>query len=336
MGRNSGRGRGQSGRGRGKSSKKKSDKKPSSMTTKRKGLSDYTYYVGSAKQASDYVTVTNFLINYVRRTYTKGEDIANALEKLEEVDFTTLEPVMKQSSSSDAAVKERENKQFEKQYEIKYTEYERRVNQYQENRVQAEAMLWNQCTNTMKSKIQSRKDYYAEIKGNPVKLLQAIKEHALSYESTQYRMKTLCDALKSFINLKQKEDESAIDYLKRFKAARDVFYSHAGKGFCFPVLLTGDAEGDALAAIMRDPHKTDEEREAARDKMSVLSKKHMDMFHAYVYLENADRARYGSIVSGLESQFNLNNNQYPTTLIDAQNVVENHPYDAEYKRRKKQ
>ena len=265
-----------------------------------------------------------------------GEDIANALENLEEVDFDTMEPVMKQSTDSDTAKKAMENKQFEIQYGVQCKEYERRRNQYRENKVAAEALLWNQCTNTMKSKIQSRKDYLTNVKGKPVELLQAIKQHALSYESTQYRMKTVCDAMKSFVNLRQKEDESSIDYLKRFKAARDVFYSHTGKGFCFPVLLENDANYVTQLRTSVETLRTPEEREVAKKAMQDIAKKHMDEFHAYVYLENADRTRYGSIVTGLESQFNLNNDQYPKTLIDAQNVMENHPYDAEYKRKKKQ
>ena len=32
----------------------------------------------------------------------------------------------------------------------------------------------------MKAKIQSRKDYDAELKDNPIKLLQAIKQHAIA------------------------------------------------------------------------------------------------------------------------------------------------------------
>ena len=59
-----GRGRGStfSGRGRsGRFTKNRSQQK----TESKKTLSDYTYYIGSAKQASDYNTVTKFLINYI-------------------------------------------------------------------------------------------------------------------------------------------------------------------------------------------------------------------------------------------------------------------------------
>ena len=45
-----------------------------------KSLQDYVYHIGSAKQASDYVIVTKYLLNHICKTYTFGDDIANALE----------------------------------------------------------------------------------------------------------------------------------------------------------------------------------------------------------------------------------------------------------------
>jgi len=53
---------------------------------KKKSIEDYVYYVGSARQASDYEITTEFVINYIRKTYTDGEDIATALETLEDID----------------------------------------------------------------------------------------------------------------------------------------------------------------------------------------------------------------------------------------------------------
>ena len=125
MGRSSGRnssGRGgQAGRGRGRSNR--SNDKQSGSSTKKKNLSDHIYYVGSAKQASDYVTITSYLINYIRRTYTKGEDVANALEMLEEIDFQPLAPVLKASTNSDKTIMDRENCQFDKEFEVECMEY---------------------------------------------------------------------------------------------------------------------------------------------------------------------------------------------------------------------
>ena len=55
-------------------------------------------------------------------------------------------------------------------------------------------------------------------------------------------MKIILDSLRAYVNLKQKEDESHIEYLKRSKAAEDVFYSHVGEDFHFPKIIATDPE----------------------------------------------------------------------------------------------
>jgi hypothetical protein len=43
----------------------------------KKSVNDYNYYLGSAKQASDYETTTEFLINYIVKTLEYGNNIGN-------------------------------------------------------------------------------------------------------------------------------------------------------------------------------------------------------------------------------------------------------------------
>ena len=85
-------------------------------------------------------------------------------------------------------------------------------------------MLCQQCSDHVKAKLQARKDFLT-IKNDPVVLLKAIKQHCLSHESSQCKMQTLLEAMKNWINLKQKENEPLVDYLKRAKAAREAFLS---------------------------------------------------------------------------------------------------------------
>jgi hypothetical protein len=46
-----------------------------------------------------------------------------------------------------------------------------------------------------------------------------------------------------------------------------------------------------------------------------------------LYLNNADQKKYGSILQGLNTQQSLHNDQYPKTVIDANNVLSNHKFD---------
>jgi hypothetical protein len=61
-------------------SSKPSMKSSSLPNTKiKKSLTDYNYYLGSARQASDYETTTEFLINHIIKTFDHRSDIGQAL-----------------------------------------------------------------------------------------------------------------------------------------------------------------------------------------------------------------------------------------------------------------
>ena len=62
----------------------------------------------------------------------------------------------------------------------------------------------------MQTELQSCKDFEA-MKGDPFKLLEAIKEHLVSYQENKCPMNDITDATRNIVNLKQKEDKSLID-----------------------------------------------------------------------------------------------------------------------------
>ena len=112
----SGRGRGRSGgRGRSNGSNGRGQSRPprSGKTEVKKSLADYNYYVGSAKQASDYEITTEFLINHIKKTFEFGSDIAAELKELKPLDTSKWKPSMQVSLSSDDETKEQETRQYE-------------------------------------------------------------------------------------------------------------------------------------------------------------------------------------------------------------------------------
>jgi hypothetical protein len=47
-----------------------------------------------------------------------------------------------------------------------------------------------------------------------------------------------------------------------------------------------------------------------------------------LYLENSDQDKHGSILSNLNSQKSLGNDQYPRSIVETNNVLSNHKFDA--------
>ena len=79
----------------------------------KKSLEDYVFYLGSSKQASDYETTAEYLINHIQETYDYGEDIAESLYSLQDVDLSVHKPKLQVSSNKDENKREAEDKQYE-------------------------------------------------------------------------------------------------------------------------------------------------------------------------------------------------------------------------------
>jgi hypothetical protein len=160
----------------------------------KKNLQDYQYYLGSAKQALDYESTTSYLINQIKKTYAYGNDIATALNQLKHVDLSEFKPTLKASQSKDEEIKNLETEQFRMEFKTLFDVYIKREQTYQTNLSKAYAFLWDQCSKAMQHKIESHQDYEEVIVNNPIKLLGAIKEHALNYQDKKYPMLIIMDA----------------------------------------------------------------------------------------------------------------------------------------------
>jgi hypothetical protein len=67
------------------------------------------------------------------------------------------------------------------------------------------------------------------------------------------------------------------------------------------------------------------ENDASDDKsVKICEEKTFESFLAFLYLEDSDRTNYGSLLTGLNTQQSLGNNQYPKSVTEANNVLSNH------------
>ena len=276
----------------------------------RKSLSDYVYYIGSATKANDYNIITNFLINHIKSTYRYGEDISKALEEKKNINLKKDIPKLQTSDSDDESIREIENRQLEILYKAEIEAFVKRTEEYKSNFVNAYGLIFAQCNKSLQSKIRGKEDFEEKIKNNPIELLRAIEMNATSYQDKRCEMKIVAEAMRTLMNTRQQEKESLVDYTGRFKSARDIFKDQIGG----PLIIT-----KYIKANKKDDNDDDEKNESTDKAYRKLM--------SYIYLENADRAKYGSILKGLEEQFSLGNNQYPTTIRDAQSVLNNHKFD---------
>jgi hypothetical protein len=224
------RGGGRGGRGayKGRGGHKKPQIPVDKEPKKKKTIEDYFFYVGSSKQASDFETTSEFLINHVKKTFDRGNDIAEALRVLEPQDTDQWKPKLRFSASEDDTIAKQEDRQNEIEFKAELDEYMKRRRMYENNLFKAYALIWERCAKAMQNKIVSRTIFEDTIYNDPIELLKAVKEHALNYQETRYEMSIISDAFRAVFNVRQKEGESLQDYTRRFKTAREILESHLG------------------------------------------------------------------------------------------------------------
>ena len=62
----------------------------------------------------------------------------------------------------------------------------------------------------------------------------------MSYVENKYPFSTAIDAIKNYINLKQTDDESLVDYTRRFKSAKKIMETQIGGELELPKLAKLD------------------------------------------------------------------------------------------------
>jgi hypothetical protein len=111
--------------------------------------------------------------------------------------------------------------------------------------------------------------------------------------------------LKNLINIKQKDDESLIYYTPRFESVRDLAVAHFGGH----IVLLNIIENDAF-------QQSNKRTITARERYMV-----------YLYMERADQAKFGSLLSNLKFQSSLGHNQYQKTLAAPGSILDQHQWN---------
>ena len=119
----------------------------------KKETNNYLFYISTNKQAAEYKIASEFIINFIKRIFDRGNDIAGTLQTLTIQDTSMWMPKFKMGKSEDKDTKKTENRQNELEYNALLDETIEIKEIYSHNLYKAYAFLRGKYSHFMQNKI---------------------------------------------------------------------------------------------------------------------------------------------------------------------------------------
>ena len=277
-----------------------------SFKGKVKGMNGNTFVChGETTAPTQYTDTMEELGRYASHTYKYGEDIQDLVRNLRET--VVVKPAKVEEDDKDPT-----NKRI---WEKQVDEYVKRLNLYESNKKGLYSVIWDQCSPALQARMESLNDYNdIERRSDCLKLLQEIRSSVYQFETQAYIHESMLKTKEDLYRMKQKEDESTNDYRKRFREQLEMIRHYQG------------SFGDDIGLI-RDEYRRqglDGEKEDRRsDSWPKMEKLSIDRAQGMAFLRNANTQKYGLLMTDLANQFSRKNDQYPSNLTEAYNLLVN-------------
>jgi hypothetical protein len=264
------------GKNKGSSGDKKQDGGNKKTTTKLMKFTLQSKDVNNVN-AGTFAEVKRYMINKIQSQFTPhGCDIAETLENESKKNLNSLKPKLDSSKAKDDETKQRENRQFDLDYQEENKNYKRRVAILEDNLPRAFSTIWDEyCTESLKKDLLTIDDFETRIKNNPIELLKAIR--GTTFETARQLQPYHSAVLdyKRLAQIQQLDGESAMGLKDRVKEMVTRFQQQWGK--------------DCIHDLVK---KTKEYKSATAAQQAVLLDEGFDRFMADLYLEAANMVHY--------------------------------------------
>jgi hypothetical protein len=169
------------------------------------------------------------------------------------------------------------------------------------------AVTVGQCSDAMKAKLKSTKEFEARSKKNDCHwLLKNILSITLQFDQRRNGYLAIMDAHQNFLNCKQAQDETTEEYLENLTLWADTIEYHGGTFVENHRLASATGPDGTLRT-------EEEQKSAARDETLAMA-----------LIRGADPTRFGTLIAELSNQFALGRNDYPNNLNAAYSLLVNY------------
>ena len=261
------------------------------------------------KSSESYRRIIDAIVIKIQKTFTNATDVAKSLET--GIRKVYVEPIQRAVSreGTEADIARRE-KLADKKWEIEYTRYLAKQEEFDHLWVKAYSLIWDSyCSKEIQVALQELPDFSKKIKRDPLELLQRIKKLMHTPEKAKYPSLTMVEILSNFLRCKQGDKESLLDYLTRFKCERDVIYKLWSKRF-----LDGYCE-----------NLPEWDNEWSETEKEDFCKGEREKFIAILFLRNANYHQYNDLLVDYRMSFANRQDIYPKKLEEAVDVMRQVP-----------
>jgi len=159
-----------------------------------------------------------------------GYDIAKSLRDLEMIPIEDDRPEREISELQVDKGKAEEQSGMDICYQEELSRHLDRVQTLKDGMNQAYSLIFSTyCSKLMQGRLEALPEFEQSIRNDPVELLKAIKNCMVESVRAQHPLISMTDSLIRLVNIKMYDQESPLEYVKRFKEYRDVMVSHLGK-----------------------------------------------------------------------------------------------------------
>ena len=266
-------------------------------------LKGHIYDASDARQSDQFIKTTREISEYVGRTYKYGGDIRLAVEML-------VPPIIDPPADYAANATRTSTIRI---WEKVVDEHVRRVSGINENIKTLYSLVWGQCSDVVRQKVESNGRFEDVARtGNGLELLSILKGISFHFQSQKYNCHSIHEALKRFYNCAQGRFATTQAYMEHFQNVVDVVTQSGGS-------IGGHAGIED--AIIRERGTTPEL--IADDDLGAVTAEADARVKAVAFLLGSDKARYGKLIEDLENDYLQGRNNYPRTVLAAYNLLTN-------------
>eukprot|EP00977_Amphora_coffeiformis_P008241 scaffold1852_cov170-Amphora_coffeaeformis.AAC.1 len=192
---------------------------------------------------------------------------------------------------------ERDKAVWSKQYD----QFLREQWKYNDDKAKVFTIVYGKCDKAMKNRIESQGAYASvEATNDVVGLLQLIKDAAYNSNKKKYPPMQAAMALKRLMMMRQYDNEDVVDYYKRFSSTLEMVDRAYGE--ITPMVL---AQRDQA-------YKADAEGVSRAERNKML---------AYMFMDGANKKLFGYFMKNMHDDYALGNDNYPTDVETALQVL---------------